>query len=72
MYNNAIQLVTLSPKKLTAFRIDEELLAGLEVIWEREGIQPAEQVRRAIRTWLESKGLRVKAERKRASTRKRS
>ncbi len=60
----------VSPKRLTAFRIDDELLNGLQAVWERDGVQPAEQVRRAIRMWLESKGI-IKAERKRAVTRKR-
>ena len=60
----------MSPKRLTAFRIDDELLNGLQAVWERDGVQPAEQVRRAIRMWLESKGI-IKAERKRAVTRKR-
>ena len=57
-------------KRLTAFRIDDELLAGLQVLWKRDGVQPAEQVRRAIRMWLEAKDV-VKTERKRAATRKR-
>jgi hypothetical protein len=62
----------MTPKKLAGFRIDEELLAGLEQVWERDGITTAEQVRRAIRIWLEQKGVKVKTERKRAGTRKRS
>jgi hypothetical protein len=62
----------VTPKKLTGFRIDEALLDGLQVVWERDGIAPAEQVRRAIRSWLETKGVKVKTERKRASTRKHS
>jgi hypothetical protein len=57
-------------KRLAAFRIDAELLEGLETVWERDGVRPAEQVRRAIRLWLASKGV-LKAERKRAATRKR-
>jgi len=57
-------------KRLAAFRIDAQLLEGLETVWERDGVRPAEQVRRAIRRWLASKGV-LKAERKRASTRKR-
>jgi hypothetical protein len=39
---------------------------------ERDGISFSEQMRRALRPWLESKGVLEKAERKRASTRKRS
>jgi hypothetical protein len=51
------------------FRIDQELLDGLHLVWERDGVAVSEQVRRAIRAWLESKG--VKAERKRVNPRKR-
>ncbi len=57
-------------RKVTTFRIDEDLLDGLQLVWERDGVAVAEQVRRAIRMWLEAKG--VKAERKRAATRRRS
>jgi hypothetical protein len=57
---------------MTTFRIDDELLEGLREVYNRDGIQPSEQVRRAIRVWLESKGVSVKPERKRAATRKRS
>lgn len=38
----------------------------------RDGVPVAEQARRGIEMWLESKGVGVKSERKRASTRKRS
>jgi hypothetical protein len=61
----------MSLRKVTTFRLDEELLAGLRHIWERDGIQPSEQVRRAIRAWLDAKGMRTKTGRKRAATRKR-
>lgn len=61
-------------KKLTNFRIDEELLAGLQQVRERDGVAVSEQVRRAIVAWLQSKHVTVKkkAERPRAVTRKRS
>jgi hypothetical protein len=62
----------MSPKKYAGFRIDEELLAGLETIRERDGVTVPEQVRRAIRDWLQKKGLNVNAERKRGAIRKRS
>jgi Arc/MetJ-type ribon-helix-helix transcriptional regulator len=60
-----------SLKRTTTFRFDEELYAGLEQLKERDGIPVSEQVRRALRMWLESKGVKVKTERKRAATRKR-
>ena len=63
----------MTPKKLAGFRIDEELLEGLQKVWERDGITTAEQVRRAVRAWLDQKGVSIgKPERKRAATRKRS
>jgi metal-responsive CopG/Arc/MetJ family transcriptional regulator len=58
-------------RRVTTFRIDEDLLQGLQAVWERDGVQPSEQVRRAIRAWLEAKGA-IKPERKRAATHKRS
>lgn len=58
-------------KKTFTFAIDDELKAGLQLVRERDGITEAEQIRRAIRTWLESRQA-IKAERKRAVTRKRS
>ncbi len=61
----------MTPKEITNFRIDSELLEALREIRDRDGIGIAEQVRRAIRLWVESKGAAVKAERKRATTRKR-
>jgi hypothetical protein len=61
----------MTPRQVATFRIDHELLEALRVIWERDGIQPSEQVRRAIRMWAESKGVRVKADRTQAVTRKR-
>ena len=62
----------MTPRRVTTFRIDDELIDGLRRVWDRDGIQPSEQVRRAIRARLDSKGVRVKAERSRAVTRKRS
>jgi hypothetical protein len=57
-------------RKIATFRLDDELLEGLKAVQERDGIPPSEQARRAIRMWLEAKGV-LKAERKRAATRKR-
>jgi len=62
----------MTPRRVSTFRIDDELIDGLREVWERDGVPPSEQVRRAIRTWLESKGVIKKAERPRAATRKRS
>ena len=64
--------MTPSEKKQTAFRIDPDILEGLQQLKARDGIPLSEQVRRALRLWLESKGVAKKAERKRAVTRSRS
>ena len=58
-------------RKLTNFRIDPDLAAGLKDVKERDGIPEGEQIRRAVRAWLETKGV-IKTDRKRAGIRKRS
>jgi hypothetical protein len=35
--------------------LDAELLEGLRLVYERDGILPSEQVRRAVRVWLTRK-----------------
>lgn len=63
----------MTPRKMTTFRIDDELLDGLRFVFERDGVQISEQVRRAIKMWLESKqvGVKAKAPRKPGATGKR-
>jgi hypothetical protein len=51
--------------------LESELLEGLQLVRERDGIPVSEQVRRAIQSWLKEKGVIVKTERKHAPTRKR-
>jgi hypothetical protein len=58
-------------RKVTTFRIDEDLMEAMQRLQVRDGIPLSEQIRRALRPWLEQKGV-IKSERKRASTRKRS
>lgn len=58
-------------KKPYTLKIDPDLLAALKRIKERDGIGESEQIRRGIRLWLETKGVRAKSGRKRAATRKR-
>jgi predicted DNA-binding protein len=60
----------MTPLKLAAFRLPDELIAALQEIKDRDGIPVAEQVRRALESWVKSKG--VKSERKRPASRKRS
>jgi hypothetical protein len=59
-------------RRNTTIRLDDQLYEGMQIIWERDGIQPSEQIRRALRAWLEAKGVKFKRERMRAATRKRS
>ena len=54
------------------FWIDGELAEGLKVIKERDGISESEQIRRAIRGWLEAKDVTKKAAPRRASTRRKA
>ncbi len=61
----------MTPRRVATFRLDDDLIQGLQDVYERDGVQPAEQVRRAVRRALEEKGV-IKAERKQAATRKRS
>jgi hypothetical protein len=58
-------------RRIATFRLDDDLLAGLKAVEERDGVPPSEQARRAIRMWLEAKGV-LKALRKRSDTRKRT
>jgi hypothetical protein len=60
----------MTPRKKYSFWIDDDQADGLKVVKERDGVLESEQIRRAINNWLEKKGVRGKANRKRASTRK--
>ena len=59
----------MSPKKTFTFHISDEMKAALQRIRERDGVSEAEQIRRGVQMWLDSKG--EKTDRKRATTRKR-
>ena len=58
----------MTPKKTFTFAIADEMKAALTSIRERDGIPEAEQIRRGIQMWLDSKGAGAKG--KPASTRK--
>ena len=60
----------MSPKKVYSFMIDPELAEALKTVKERDGISEGEQIRRALHAWFKEKGV-IKADRKRAQTRKR-
>jgi hypothetical protein len=60
----------MSPKKLTNFRIDAELLKGLDTIRRRDPEwSVSRQVREAIKDWLAKNGVAVKAAPRPRSTR---
>ncbi len=67
----------MSPaKRLFTFALSDELKQMLQRIKREEGIPEAEQIRRGLRLWFESKGYRLdenssKTERKRVAPRKR-
>ena len=66
--------VVMTPRRVTTFRIEEELINGMQAVWERDGVQVSEQVRRAISAYLESKGINLRADKKqegKRATRKR-
>jgi hypothetical protein len=62
----------MTPRRRYAFWIEDDQIAALEAIRERDGVLPSEQIRRAIDDWLKKKGVDVKTARKRASTRRRA
>ena len=47
-------------RKPYTFYIDADLADGLDDVKERDGISVSEQIRRAIRAWLESKDVQTK------------
>jgi hypothetical protein len=64
-------------RKLFSFWIDLEHLDALKRLHERDGIQPSEQIRRALRDWFRTKRLAVKPQpqplpKREAAIRKRS
>ena len=61
----------MSPKELTAFRIEADIMEGLRRVKDRDGVPLSVQVDRTLRAWLEKKGIAVKKPLK-ASSRKSS
>jgi hypothetical protein len=62
-------MVTADKQKLAVYRMEPELIDGLRQVKERDGLPITWQVRQAIRAWLDSKGIVVKAAPGRGSTR---
>jgi len=59
-------------KRQANFRIEPELMDAMDQIREKTGAPVSWQVRQAIRMWLKQQGVKVRADRKRALTRKHS
>ena len=59
-------------RRTYTFRIDDDLIEGLQTVWERDGIKIPEQIRRAVRVWLESKGIKSTAKSARVGTQRRA
>jgi len=66
-----VGLPTVTPRARYTFFIDDEIKAALMAIKERDGISESEQIRRAIKAWVESKGV-TKAAPRRARTRRKA
>ena len=52
--------VGMSPKELTAFRVEPDIMAGLRRVKARDGVPLSVQVDRALRAWLAEKGVALK------------
>jgi hypothetical protein len=46
-------------RKVTTFRIDDDLFDAMQRLWERDGISYSEQIRRSLRPWLEARDVLV-------------
>ena len=51
-----IMLYDMARMKLYSFAIEPDLAVGLKRVKARDGIPESEQIRRALRRWLEQKG----------------
>ena len=50
----------MSPKELTAFRVEADIMEGLRRVKDRDGVPLSVQVDRALRAWLKTKHVTVK------------
>jgi hypothetical protein len=50
----------MSPKELTAFRVETDIMEGLRRVKDRDGVPLSVQVDRALRAWLAKKGISVR------------
>ena len=61
----------MSPKELTAFRIETDVMEGLRRVKDRDGVPFSVQVDRALRAWLKAKGIEIKPATAQSSSRRR-
>jgi hypothetical protein len=67
-----LQLIQMPPReRVITFRPDNDIFEAMTSLRDRDGVPFSEQIRRALRTWLESKGV-VQMPRKSKAVRKRS
>jgi hypothetical protein len=66
-----VDLLPMTPRNRYTFFIDEHQREAIRAIKARDGISESEQIRRAVKAWIEQKGGTVQTGRKRADTRKR-
>lgn len=50
----------VAERLLFNFIIEPEMKRAIETIKERDGISESEQARRALRSWIESRGIKLK------------
>ena len=50
----------MTRRQSIALRIDPDLIEALQQIRDADGVPVSEQIRRGIKLWLESKGVKVK------------
>lgn len=63
--------------RLASYRLDPALIDAMKALQARDGIPQSEQVRRALRAWLEERGVldplpKTKTARKRVASRSRA
>jgi hypothetical protein len=62
----------MSPKELTAFRIEPKIMQGLREVKDRDHIPLSVQVHLALTAWLESRSVNTKTPKRRAGTRRKA
>ena len=60
----------MSPKELTAFRIEPKIMQGLRAVKDRDHIPFSVQVHLALTAWLDSRGVKTQISKRRAETRR--